>query len=65
MLIWTCRYLLSPETHQEFYFFPKSQFEHGKQSFTVAYLGGTIQAEVKPYKTICNNSKVSLNSKCF
>lgn len=46
-----------PETHQEFYFLYKSQFEAGKQSCTVAYLGGTVQDEVKADKTIHNSSK--------
>lgn len=60
MLIWTCRHLLSPETHHEFYFLPKSQFEAGKQSFIVANLPGTTQPEVKSHKTMCNNSKVKV-----
>lgn len=52
---------------QEFYFLYKSQFEAGEQSCTVAYLGGTVQDEVKADKTICNSSKTekSLNSKWF
>jgi len=61
MLKWTCRYHLLPETHQEFYFLHTSQFEAGKQSCTVAYLGGTVQAEVKSDKTICNSSKTEMS----
>lgn len=58
MLKWTCRHHLSPETRWEFCFLHTSQFEAGKQSCRVAYLGGTVQAEVKSDKTICNSSKI-------